>query len=140
MKVAAESLIAQINSQCKLATLRRENQKIRYENKILKANKLAPEGVATFKIYLLIPEKHPSKSRETIPLIFKNVCSQEPSCWPQKIVNVNKKLLKFVLKIRFVLPVLRMTRIVVGAILPRFLPYGFNRYRRCCRNGAGSAS
>jgi hypothetical protein len=33
-KVAGESLIAQINSQCKLATLRCENRKILYENEI----------------------------------------------------------------------------------------------------------
>jgi hypothetical protein len=33
-KVAVESLAAQINSKCKLATLRREKRKIRYENEI----------------------------------------------------------------------------------------------------------
>jgi hypothetical protein len=36
-KVAAESLRAQINLQCKLAMLRRENLKIQYENKIFKS-------------------------------------------------------------------------------------------------------
>jgi hypothetical protein len=46
-KGAAESLIANINSQYKLSTgmLRRENRKIRYENEILKGHAL--EGVAT---------------------------------------------------------------------------------------------
>jgi hypothetical protein len=43
---AAESLIAQIDSQSKLATRSRQNRKIRYENKICKANEQAPEGVA----------------------------------------------------------------------------------------------
>jgi hypothetical protein len=33
-KVTAESLIAQINSHCKLATLRHENKKIRYKNEV----------------------------------------------------------------------------------------------------------
>jgi hypothetical protein len=46
-KVAAENLIPQINSQCKLAMLRRENRNILQEIEILKANKYAPEGVAT---------------------------------------------------------------------------------------------
>jgi hypothetical protein len=39
-KVAEESLIAQIYSQYKLATLRRENRKILNENEILTANML----------------------------------------------------------------------------------------------------
>jgi hypothetical protein len=46
-KAAAESLLAQINSLCKLATLRHENRKIRFENLIFKANELAPEVVVT---------------------------------------------------------------------------------------------
>jgi hypothetical protein len=39
--VAAESLIAKLDSQGKLTTPRRENRKLRYENEILKANKHA---------------------------------------------------------------------------------------------------
>jgi hypothetical protein len=44
MTEAAESLIAQINSQSKLATPRRENQKNRNENEILKAKEQFPQG------------------------------------------------------------------------------------------------
>jgi hypothetical protein len=47
MKVAAERLIAQIYTQCKPATLRRKIKKILYENKNFKADKLAPERIAT---------------------------------------------------------------------------------------------
>jgi hypothetical protein len=46
-KVAVESLIAQINSQCKIATVRLENRKIRYDKEIFKRNEHAPEGIAT---------------------------------------------------------------------------------------------
>jgi hypothetical protein len=48
-EVAAESLIAQINTHCNLATLRdgKIKIKIRYENEIQKANEHAPEGAAT---------------------------------------------------------------------------------------------
>jgi hypothetical protein len=46
-QVATDSLIAQINSRCKLPMQRRKNRKILYENEILEANKLAPEGVVT---------------------------------------------------------------------------------------------
>jgi hypothetical protein len=46
-KVASESLIALINPQCKLATLRRKNRKIIYKNEIFKANEHASEGVVT---------------------------------------------------------------------------------------------
>jgi hypothetical protein len=35
-EVAAENLIAQINSHCKVATLSRENLKIRCENEVLR--------------------------------------------------------------------------------------------------------
>jgi hypothetical protein len=41
-KGAAESQIAQINSQCKLASLRLENRKIRYE--ITKQANILPKG------------------------------------------------------------------------------------------------
>jgi hypothetical protein len=46
-KVAAESLIAQINSQCKLATVCWDEKikKILYEIKVSKVNEHAPEGV-----------------------------------------------------------------------------------------------
>jgi hypothetical protein len=56
MKVASKSLKAQINhvceinSQCKLATLRLKNRKVRYENGILKTNKHAPEWEATYDL------------------------------------------------------------------------------------------
>jgi hypothetical protein len=46
-KVAAESLIARINSKCKLATQSHERRKIVYKNEIFKANKHALEGVVT---------------------------------------------------------------------------------------------
>jgi hypothetical protein len=46
-KVASEILIAMINTQCKLATLRRKNHKIIYKNEIFKANEHASEGVVT---------------------------------------------------------------------------------------------
>jgi hypothetical protein len=39
--IVAESIIVQPNSQSKLATMRRKNQKIRNENEIEKANKHA---------------------------------------------------------------------------------------------------
>jgi hypothetical protein len=41
-KVAAQCLIAQINSQCKLATLRRENQKFETKTKFLKQGNMFP--------------------------------------------------------------------------------------------------
>jgi hypothetical protein len=47
---ATESLIGMVflvNSQCKLATLRRKNRKIQYKNKIFKANEQALEWVVT---------------------------------------------------------------------------------------------
>jgi hypothetical protein len=53
--LAAESLRAQLHSQCKLTTPRHENQKIRHENKILKANT--------------------TKSHETIPLSYPGILS-----------------------------------------------------------------
>jgi hypothetical protein len=56
-KVAAESLIAQSNSQWKLATLRREIRKIRYNNDIQKASEHTPEG-KQFKIYPSIPKTY----------------------------------------------------------------------------------
>jgi hypothetical protein len=43
MTVAAELLIAQLHSQSKLTTAWHENQKIRYENELLKAKKPAPD-------------------------------------------------------------------------------------------------
>jgi hypothetical protein len=43
MTVAAEILIAQLHSQCKLTTAWHENQKNRYENELLKANEPAPD-------------------------------------------------------------------------------------------------
>jgi hypothetical protein len=44
---AAESLIAQIDSQNKLTTPIRKHRKIRHGNEIFKANEHAPKGVAT---------------------------------------------------------------------------------------------
>jgi hypothetical protein len=61
----AESLIAQLYSQGKLTTLRRENKKIRHKNKIFKANKHAPH-VYKLQIYQMTPKKQITKSRETI--------------------------------------------------------------------------
>jgi dTDP-4-amino-4,6-dideoxygalactose transaminase len=43
MTVAAEILIAQLHSQSKLTTAWHKNQKIRYENKLLKAKEPAPD-------------------------------------------------------------------------------------------------
>jgi hypothetical protein len=43
MTVAAEILIAQLHSQSKLTTAWHENQKIRYEDKLLKAKEPAPD-------------------------------------------------------------------------------------------------
>jgi hypothetical protein len=43
MTVAAEILLAQLHSQSKLTTALHENQKIRYENKLLKAKEPAPD-------------------------------------------------------------------------------------------------
>jgi hypothetical protein len=43
MTVAAEILIAQLHSQSKLTTAWHENQKIPYENKLLKAKEPAPD-------------------------------------------------------------------------------------------------
>jgi hypothetical protein len=63
-KVAAESLIAQITSQCKIATLRSENQ---YKNNIFKVHNWKCFR-RQLKVYRLIPKKHTSKSCETIPL------------------------------------------------------------------------
>jgi hypothetical protein len=47
---AAERLITQLYSQSKLTAPRRENRKIRQENKIFKANEHAPVG-QKLKIY-----------------------------------------------------------------------------------------
>jgi hypothetical protein len=44
-EVTAERLIAQIKPQCKLATLGRTNQTIRFKNEFFKANENASEGV-----------------------------------------------------------------------------------------------
>jgi hypothetical protein len=44
---AAESLIAQLNSQSKLITPRRENRKIQQENEIKKQTNTLRKGVAT---------------------------------------------------------------------------------------------
>jgi hypothetical protein len=41
--LAAESLRAQLHSQCKLTTPRHENRKIRHENKLLKAKEPTPD-------------------------------------------------------------------------------------------------
>jgi hypothetical protein len=41
--LAAESLRAQLHSQCKLTTLRHENRKIRHENEVLKAKEPTPD-------------------------------------------------------------------------------------------------
>jgi hypothetical protein len=43
MTVAAESLRAQLHSQCKLTTPRHENRKIRHENELLKAKEPTPD-------------------------------------------------------------------------------------------------
>jgi dTDP-4-amino-4,6-dideoxygalactose transaminase len=43
MTVAAEILIAQLNSQSKLTTAWHENRNIRYKNKILKAKEPSPD-------------------------------------------------------------------------------------------------
>jgi hypothetical protein len=43
-RVVGDSKIALINSHCKLATRRRGNRKIRYENEIHEASEHAPEG------------------------------------------------------------------------------------------------
>jgi hypothetical protein len=43
MTVAAEILIAQLHSQCKLTTAWHENRKILYENELLKAKEPAPD-------------------------------------------------------------------------------------------------
>jgi hypothetical protein len=69
--LAAESVIAQLDSQGKLTTPRRENRKIRHENEISKANEQALY-VWELQIYRLIPKKHICKSRETIPLTHLN--------------------------------------------------------------------
>jgi hypothetical protein len=50
MTKATESLIAQLYSQGKLSTQRRENQKIRHEKDILKANEHAHD-VLELQIY-----------------------------------------------------------------------------------------
>jgi hypothetical protein len=60
--IAAESLIAQLHSQGKLTTPRRENRKIRHEIKTLKANELAPY-VKELQIYRMTPKKYTTKSR-----------------------------------------------------------------------------
>jgi hypothetical protein len=41
--LAAESLRAQLHSQCKLTTPRHENRKIRHENELLKAKEPTPD-------------------------------------------------------------------------------------------------
>jgi hypothetical protein len=43
MTVAAEILIAQLHSQCKLTTPRHEYRKIRHENELLKAKEPIPD-------------------------------------------------------------------------------------------------
>jgi menaquinone-dependent protoporphyrinogen IX oxidase len=50
-KEAAESLIAQLHSQGKLTTLRRENRKIRHEIENLKANVVCSPHVYKLQIY-----------------------------------------------------------------------------------------
>jgi hypothetical protein len=57
-KEVAESLIAQLHSQGKLTTLRRENRKIRHEIEILKANEHAPH-VYKLQIYRMTPKHIP---------------------------------------------------------------------------------
>jgi hypothetical protein len=64
---AAESLRAQRHFQGKLTMPRRENWKIWHKNEILNANEHAPH-VYKLQVYRLIPKKHTTKSRETIPL------------------------------------------------------------------------
>jgi hypothetical protein len=54
-KEATESLIAHLDSQSKLSTARRENQKIRKENEIWKAKVHATER-QKLKIFLLVPK------------------------------------------------------------------------------------
>jgi hypothetical protein len=54
-KEAAESLIAQLDSQSKLSTPRRKNRKIRHKNEILKAKEHAPKG-QKLKVFRLVPK------------------------------------------------------------------------------------
>jgi hypothetical protein len=55
MTAAAESLIAQLHSQGKLTTSRRENKKIQHKIKILKANEHTPH-VYKLQIYQMTPK------------------------------------------------------------------------------------
>jgi hypothetical protein len=54
MTVAAEILIAQLHSQSKHTTAWHENQKIRYENELLKAKEPTPD-VQKCQIYRMTP-------------------------------------------------------------------------------------
>jgi hypothetical protein len=85
-QVAAKSLIAQINSQCKLATMRCANRKIRYEIN-LKSKRTCSGRAATYKIYRLIP-KHTSKSRETMLLRPVDKSFENILRWNKKLLHV----------------------------------------------------
>jgi hypothetical protein len=61
---AVESLIAQLRSQGKLTTPRCENQKIRHEIEILKANEHSTH-VYKLQIYRMTPKNNTTKSCET---------------------------------------------------------------------------
>jgi hypothetical protein len=69
-QVAAEGPIALINSQFKLAMLRWENKKIRYDNEIFKANKHALKRVITWDLWnhtkkIKISWEYPFKAKLT---------------------------------------------------------------------------
>jgi hypothetical protein len=63
-KIAADSLIAQLHSQSKLATLRRENQKIQHENEIITRARSVCVGISDLSNDT---KKHTTTSHETIP-------------------------------------------------------------------------
>jgi hypothetical protein len=86
MTEVAESLTAQLDSQSKLAMLRRENRKIRNENEIWKANEQLRKG-QELKIYRKIP-KNMYENLVTLSLGIRITETFWSRCDPYKNVTV----------------------------------------------------
>jgi hypothetical protein len=82
MTDAAESLIAQLYSQRKITTPRREHRKIRNENEIFNANE-PPTYVWELQIYRMSPMKKVYNIPVSIRALIggENFFSHNRSCW-----------------------------------------------------------
>jgi hypothetical protein len=95
-------MVAPINLQCKLAMLRRENQKLRYENEMLQANEHAPERVETWDLSNETKKnQNIAKLSLWVKWIFVNVQGvfkiKRDSVNKSRMVTVGEKLWKNVL-------------------------------------------